>query len=586
MLQELFGKSVNDIKGTDIVPALFLLVGIALVNAYFFFDMSNQWIFWSSFVVSCGAVGIILVGRGNERMKLLALVAFAAAYHIAPLLRGGGIGISGRLIYSPDETYQQQLGSLVFENGAWKVNMGTGPARLYSLYPVMPILSAIVSNIVGSNAGFVYFSTLTLPVLTAVLPLVFYLKAIEPLVGDRNWALLSTYIFSLNEQFLFFDSAYSYESLGIIFFTAIFFLLLRRFRGSGKMLLSLMILALTFTHFWTDLNLVLFLGIFFITPFILRSFHGRGAFPDSFVLRPTGFTIAIAGALFLAYTALVAQIYLSRYGAEFAFVLLNLLETPRRLQPQTTFLSTAEIVLIIIGQAVLVAYGARGFLTRKSGPSSFLKLIFLMGGTYLVTILFGLPGSVARPILHRGFFFAFMTIAPVVAWTMNRSTRRARQLKALLLVLTIVSVILMQDPGWFRNPDFVATDSQISAGTWASRYVMFGQSFLSMEVVSDTFGAYGRMENIAAREPFFSNRSLIVSALVQGQACSILVPYGGHYVAVSSTTDDWLLRYYVERYYPLPGKQYVAATLQELGGGPSFNRVFNAGFISLYYASC
>jgi hypothetical protein len=580
------GKRIADAnKAVYAVIFLVQIAGLSLLAVYYFFDLSNQFVFWFSVAVSTAAVGLLLVGANNERMGLVALIAFAAVYHFAPLLRGSGAGIGGRLIFSRDEAYQQQVGSLVLQNGTWSSDMGTGPASSYSLYPIMPVLSAIMSNVVGPRAGFVLFSNVMFPILTAVLPIVFYVNSIESLVGDRNWALLAGYIFSLNEQFLFFDSSYAYESLAIVFFTGVIFLISRKLRGSEAALPNILAIALTFTHFWTDFNLVLFLSLFYVAPLVLTRLFRRHAYQDSFALRPNLSTIVIVGTLFVAYTALIAQVYLVRYGAEIAFIFLNLLGTPSRLQPQTTFRTNIEVALIILGQAVLVAYGAVGFLTRKKGPSAFLKVIFFLGGAYLVTILFGLPASVARPILHRGFFFAFIVIAPLVAWTIHKSYGRRKQLMALFLVVTVVSAILIQDP-WFRYPDFVAPGSQVYAGTWASGNIMSDQAFISMRAISDTFGAYGRMRDIDLKEPFYSNESLIVSAIVEGRACSLLAPYKGHYVAVSSTTNDWLVRYYIERYYPLPGEQYVALTLHRLTYDPGFDRVFNVGFVSLYYAGC
>ena len=471
--------------------------------------------------------------------------------------------------------------SIIRATGTWQPATGIGVSYTYSFYPSLPILSTISSLITGTNPGSVYFANIAFPAITAILPIIFYLKTMRSILGNADWAMLATCVFTLNEQFLFFDSLFSYESLAIVFFSCIIYLLSTRLREPRELLTVLMVAVLTLTHFWTDLNLILFLLGLFVLPIILAVI--KKPIQDQRVRRPRFSLLLIAASSFAIYSALVSTLVLTRYGGSILIVLESFIVISQRLVPQTTFRSGFDIFFIVAGQAVLVVLGGIGFLRRKNGPPLVLKAAFLIGGLYLMIILFGLPASVARPILHRGFFFGFFAIAPMIAWTIQKSNRvTMRRLKGLLLILTIISVILIQEP-WFMYPDFIATQSQIYAGRWAQNNVKTDSAFIAMRVLSDTFGAYGQMRDLDLREPFYSNESIIVSAIVEGRACVLLKPFGGDYVGLSSNPDSWLSRYYIERYYHTTGQQYITRSLSNYNSNAEFDRIMNSGYVSLYY---
>ena len=90
------------------------------------------------------------------------------------------------------------------------------------------------------------------------------------------------------------------------------------------------------------------------------------------------------------------------------------------------------------------------------------------------------------------------------------------------------------------------------------------------------------------REPFYSNQSLIVVAIVDGTACSLLQPRNGHYLVLSSSTNDWLVRYYVERYSDgtVSGELLVGRIAYYWGSAPGANRIVNSGYVTVYYLIC
>ena len=372
-----------------------------------------------------------------------------------------------RLIYSRDEPYQIQLDQLVIEAKHWAPGMGLGEATAYSNYPMLPILAVTAFQLLGLQSGASFFSSILFPALTAILPMFWYVRSAEAITGSSDWALWSGYVFGLNEQFLFFDASFSYESLGIVFFTATMYLLTRRRKGA--ILSSLMIIGLTLTHFWTNINLVLFLAASYLLPRLGTSLKLRLNTLDAQLLRPRVALPVFSAMVFAVYTSFIAQLQLRRYGPEFIFAILALFTPISRKTPEIMYRSGFELALIIIGQAVLVILGAVAFVSKRGSPSRFLKLIFLLGGMDVVVTLFFLPATVARPLIYRAFFFGFFAIAPVVAWTLHKSSRGWRlKIKALLLVLTIVSIVLIQEP-WFIYPDFVADNSEIFVAGWAAR---------------------------------------------------------------------------------------------------------------------
>jgi len=580
----------DQLHGPLVFVPLFL-IGLGMFGAYFFFDLGDQFVFWFSVVTSSASLGMIMAGKGNEKIRMVSLLLFAVAFHLAPMLRGHGGGIPSRIIFTRDEAYQAQLDTLIYQSGVWHPNMGVGIARTYSLYPILPVLAAIMENLLGPRGSDVCFVNFAFPIVTAVIPLALYVGSVKRLAGNADWALWSGYIFALNEQFLFFENSFSYESIAIVFFSAAVYLLTWRTSAQAAVLTSLMLISTTLAHFWTDFNLVLFLAVLYLLPIVLRFLPrklGRNSSVDMSVFRPRLSALLSASVLFLVYTLFVAVSVTARYGGALIDVLSQVFGGGRTLVPGTMFRSGMEILLIIVGQAVLVVFGALGFLARRTGPSSFQKLLFLSGGIYLVTILFGLPASIARPILHRGFFFGFLAIAPVVAWTIHTSQRMdVRRIKALLLILTLVSVVTIQEP-WFRYPDFVAADSQVYGAKLAANYVIAGSPFVSIRSVSDSFGVYGMMSDLGLREPFYSNQSLIVASVLEGTVCNLLRPYGGHYLVLSSSTNDWLVRYYIQQYAggSDPGDLLVNHIMYYWGTTSGSNRIMSSGDVSLYYLVC
>lgn len=567
-----------------LLSAMALLVSLTLLAAYFLLGLSDQAILWLSVLLSSASEGMFLALPGQYRTKLASIILFASTWHVAPMLRGG-MGIPSRLLFSSDEAYQAQFDSFVLQSGIWHPGTGLGPALAYSFYPDMPILSATTANVLGSLTGVFVFVNVIFPVLTAVLPLVFYSGAMSRLLGNAQWALWSAYLFTLNEQFLFFDSSFSYESLGIIFFTVIFYLLTRKTSWATKSITTIGLVAITLTHFWSNFNLIFFLGVFCVMPYALRLLRGRNATNEnSSVLNFDSTTFTIALAAIAAYSVYVATVVPARFGLPLALLLTLILAPTSKIAPNFGYRTPLQISLIILGQLVLVVFGIHGFLRRRLGPSPFLKSIFLVGGIYLILILFSLPSALARPVIHRGFFFAFFVMSPVIAWTVYHSDRPWRKhVKAVLLVLVVVSAVLSQEP-WFIYPDFVSPSSQFYAGVWASERVPFGSPIISMISVSTTFGSYGHMQDLDIG-PYDSQGDLILSSFLQQNVTGLLKPYDAHYVGISIDNNPRILSYFVEQYvHSVSGREYIKETDYYLNQNPHFDRILNSGYVSLYYA--
>jgi hypothetical protein len=562
---------------------LVLIAGFVFLGSYFFFDSANSFLLWASVIVSAAAVALVISTKCDERTKLIALVIFAVAWHIVISIRGGAAGIPSRMIFNRDEVYQEQLDTLIFQSGSWQPGMGLGRASTYSFFPMLPILAVVAENVFGSGTGFQIFANILFPAGTAVLPLLFYVKSMKAYTRNVDWALLAAFVFCLNEQFLFFEASFSYESLAVIFFTGLFFLISRSQLGMTRRFLVLFLLAaIIMTHFWTSFNVTFFLAIFYLSPLILRFLRRRLSF-DGTVFLPPLYLVAMAFMMLFAYSTFVSTFITSQYGAELILVLLQVLIPAPKLAPSRGLRSPLEFDLIIVGQAVLLILGFWGFLSRKNAPSLFKKFLFLIGGIYVAMIVFGLPESVTSPVLHRGFFFGFFVISPIVAWSIASSkTALRKNVKALFLVLTVISLVLVQEP-WFIHPDFVAGDNFTYSGSWASGHIREGSVFVSMWAVGNAFGAYGRMNDLSeSRSRFYSNQTIVVASFVEGNVTNVLKQYDGRYVAISTSTDAWLLRYYVQRFYDLPGQVYVSQTAHLLNGNAQLNRVMNCGDIALY----
>lgn len=562
-----------------------LAASLVLFGTYFFFDLPNQFLLWAAVLASTISLGIILSGTGDERTKTVAILAFVSAYHLVISIRGNAAGVASRLLIGTgnDEAYQAQLDSLVYASGFWSPGMGIGRANnQYSNYPMLPLLYTSAANLLGPQSGIAFFVNVIFPVATACLPVIFYLNTMRLLLKNNEWAMLTTYVFVLNEQFIFFDAGFSYESIAIVFFTAVLYLGARKLRSPGSVLQALLLVSLTFAHFWTDLNIVLFMCFFYAGPLLFQILRKPDLAPysETSVLTSGLPLLLFAGMAFLAYLLFIATSSATSTGAGVIAVILTILFPAVRYFPGISG-TLIEVALTVWGKMVLVLLGTMGLLSRGRTPSGYLKLLFIIGGLYIVGLEFGVPQSVSE-ILQRGFFFGFFLVAPVVSWTIVNSKPLMKQFKTLLLVFVMVSMIIGQQP--FLYSSFVASDSLIFAGYWSSARTPFGSPLVALRTTGAAFGGYGGMQDLGEISVFYLNKSIVLDSIYRDNSRDLIIQYNVRYVALSGDTDQTLTTFFIGE-YTLAGNSYVKHVLTDYSGDPMFSRIFNAGNVTLYYVT-
>lgn len=211
-------------RRTDLVAAVLLVSAVAIIvyvygRARIDSDNSYYAVFW----VGMGLAYITVLWRTwNERwsagwLMLLGIITFVPKFVMSPT----------RPIYF-DETAHFQLLRHVVEHGALFQHTPLLPIGTY--YPGLQAVAASVHLVTGLTDW--QSALVTVGLAHCGVPLVVYLCAREIVRTDRA-AALAALVYMANPQFLYGDTQFAYESLGLVFMGACLLFYLRALRSTS-----------------------------------------------------------------------------------------------------------------------------------------------------------------------------------------------------------------------------------------------------------------------------------------------------------------------------------------------------------------
>ncbi len=254
------------------------LTGIIFLGTTYYFAYNgnfNNIYFWSSMLIIGFSTFIPLIDQDiSENYKIIFLFLFGTALYIMRILS------STANFHFQDELYTFETTKLIYESGNIDVRTTFQMSRYY---PGLEIL-------VASLTHFAEFSIFSLgKILIGIIHstiLVFVYFFLRNISSSEKLAATGTFIYSTNPLYIFFDSLFAYESLGIFFVVLLLYMISMLFkdrsiessiesfknrsiesfknRSIELSILTIMVLsALVISHHFSSYMFILFLFVLF-----------------------------------------------------------------------------------------------------------------------------------------------------------------------------------------------------------------------------------------------------------------------------------------------------------------------------------
>lgn len=484
-----------------------------------------------------------------------------------------------------------------------------GHNPLLPVSPFYPGLESATSALV-TVSGLTPFAAARLLTLVARATIVLALYLLyEHLSSSERVAGIASVLYMANPGFLFFDTQFAYESLGIPLAALVLYALSRRSRSYRRSHVGLTLVALlglgavVITHHVTSYVLAVFLTVWAVAAFIQRRHQGGSP------AGPGGVAIlAIAASLaWLFYVASLTIGYLSPQlqGAMSEFLRLMSGEmTGRQLfrsssgqvaplwERLTTF---ASVGLILLG----LPFGLLQLWRRLRFNS--LALALAVGAL-------AYPASLAVRLTERGAEaanrsseFLFVAIAFVLAFGLvelglsGRNGWYRPRLAVVGVSIIFFGGIIAGSPGWARlpGPYVVAADARsidqegIDAAAWAGTFLGPGNRILADRTNANLMGTIGQQRPVTGfGDQQFAYLAVFAPNLGPSER-TLLRQAGVRYIVIDRrlSTAPPLVGVYFEMGEPNAmhqTKPIPAGALAKFDAAPDMNRIFDSGDIVIY----
>jgi uncharacterized membrane protein YgdD (TMEM256/DUF423 family) len=483
--------------------------------------------------------------------------------------------------------------------------------RVFNANPALPVSPLypgleIVTDAVVKLTGLSVFAAGRLVVGAARLIMILALYLLYERVGKSSWlAGVATIVYFTNPQFLFFDSAFAYESLAIPLALIVLYAVARGrtahrdHRVAAAALVILPLAAVTATHHVTSFLLVAGLILFAGVALVLHSYGSRVWL----------WSAAVCGAAFvLLWTYLVAGPvlnYLEPYvkGGVGEVIALIRGEASRRLfqtyagqgpSPLDTVGSFAfafiAVLALVIG--VIRIYRARRFETFTVG-FALAALAYPLSGLFHFTAL-------GAPVGQRLPAFLFVAVAFCIA--VAAAAREARGFSAtwraafvLIGAVLLYGGIATGEPSWLRlpGPYLVSADSRsiepegISAASWAGRHLPPNSRIGADRINEVLMLTYGHQWPVTALQDKINLAPVFLSGRLTPYDLALLHAGSVHYLVVDYRLTRGLPR---ERFYystgePVHRKPIPVVSFAKFEQANGVSRIFDSGDIVIYDVS-
>jgi len=507
--------------------------------------------------------------------KSLILVAFLETI----LLSSSGLEW-GHYVPSGDTSFWIQVTEIIKEEGRWRIGIGTFRGVSYSQYPVLGILGAIVSTILPLDLiTYSRFISTIIPLIT----LLFYLLFVREITGSEKVAVLSGLVFASNPHTTVFNilEPYHYEQLSIAYVLMTLYLIQAKFsyrQRATSILLAVLIPLVAMTHHWGSYNLLLLISAFFLLPLLYSYFKGYAS-PGKTQFKGILYIFTYAVAVILAYGIYVSYAMFSLYIKLIAETSPEIASPIIRYNPWDY--SILELLIIIAGHLVLIAYGLLGLLKSFKSTKFMNRIVecsFLMGGIYFPT-LFLLYSGLTFTYTLRLYPYFFIMISPMVALGMLSTNKKVRVTTALTVLILLSSFSITGIFHKLNNPVY----SQTSIVYLATNAIKLEKNTYVIYPPPPFFQIIVAYEELEIPAPSVVTPTIIYKCIDSYNITTLMKTSGSKYLFfykgwVSSEID----KFFIKPYY----NSTFMEIFYKISSNPSLNVVYDNGiFIMLSTSS-
>jgi len=471
----------------------------------------GKFLFWASIVgQGLAAVIILILWKLDYRIKL-AIVFLYGIFIYLPIFF-----FSPRFPLFQDEVFHFQLFNLIYETGA-----NTQPSSVYSIFPSYPgleLMGTYLANILGIST-FLCGRLLILLIHSALLILVFMI--IRKITDSERIAFWGAIIYTTNASYSFFDSVFSYESMGIFLFMLILYLLIKKNDAKTFIIVILSMCALIITHPFSSYHLELFLLI--ISLYFFTYLKDWSLFHK----------LVLYTALLCFWIACYAPMTISYFKSILLYRKQLLLSTPifgvrgsyafSPLPFYELFMNRYVYTILIVAGCIfglIMVYKNRDLLRQRIAGYSLICYGVVL---YLLTLPLTLKNGNDAIFRSWPFFFAGIALLSGISldliWKHLLNIRGWKSVAGCIILLIAVGSLIMGGYGlgagsllltrplqvYASGPDAITADV-FSCSDWFARYAGRNKIIYSDKTIQFVFGNIQNVDLVKSREVFLADR--------------------------------------------------------------------------------
>jgi hypothetical protein len=477
------------------------------------------------------------------RGKMLVLFIWGTTLYLPKVLR------SPYFFNFQDEIMHFQNLKLIYEGGTLAINPTIFSISTY--YPGLELLAVSLKSATGLSL----FSTaiLLIGLVHSLVP-VFIFLAFKRIASSDRIAAIGAFVFTCNTSYIFFDSLFSYESLGILFVAILVFLVLETYKERARLfscLIPLVLFALVVTHHFSSYWFLIFLVILVIVQFC-DNVIGKKIAPDK------------SFAYFLLLTAVIVFSW-QIYGAPITLEYFSGLFTNRLNNILSFFTSGAQRVLfvhsslpnyeIFIGYLyfplILLLSAIGVYFVRKGKLRKTLIYSFILYGPLLTFLMIPLILTYGgAEIVYRSLPFLFIGVSLVIAYAVNGMIRqrnllvKAFALSAIILIAIAGISLRGDDSGRFAGSSNLVsgpaaiTSDVVCASNWFEQEFGTYNNLIGDQTVFRVFGGYG-FQNVT----IFDAWNVFFPKTINSTVTDTLTNLNITYIVVDRRITKYLAKY-------------------------------------------
>ncbi len=477
-----------------------LYIGLLLMLSGFMILIHNYYMaykgtilfveFWLGIIVATVSVIIIITKVRKSNIILIFLFLYGLLLYSTFFLR------SPDFLYFQDEMIHWQATNLILDSGTTN-----GIATIQPLdkwYPGLSIFASVIVNVLGTPLINV---ARILTILTHSSILIFLFLFVHNISHNRKISAMAALLYCANPEYIFFDSAFSYESLAIALYVLILFLVSKKIKNqtiSMSILIIISLFALAITHHVTSMVMIVFLIILLINKYLFS----LNRINSLYYLVGIGFCFV---ASWIIYNANDAVCYLNGVltARIQSFINTVIFETEGKQLFRHSLLPSYEIAIdkyiypsLII---ILSLIGMFFYLKEKTGNKLISHSLIVWSFCYFATWPFMMTRGAELAIRLWATLFIGVIVWLSIVLNKLLDIKRLKALALVVLILLIVGGISIGSNEERRYPLIrsaggggALTKDVVNSCNWYSKQFGYYNKIAGDRTIYFIFGQYGR----------------------------------------------------------------------------------------------